>query len=183
MQRIANYEDEQLGRGDCSAKCLNFSATEKNRRRIAPKLANEREEGSGESDNEWARMRRSPERSHSQGTTHATSFTANYCLSLQRAAQNTNSNTITTASANQITNTNGHCENKWYNCRPLASQPKEDLKGKTRILFTSPYQGYSAYLIFVNFGTPPHLLKFCKSTPKSGQRSQHRSKRGRAHIT
>ena len=112
MQRIANYEDEQLGRGDCSAKCQNFSATEKNRRRIAPKLANEKEEASGESDNEWARMRRSPERSHSQGTTHATSFTANYCLSLQRAAQNTNSNTITTASANQITNTNVHCENK-----------------------------------------------------------------------
>ena len=27
MQRIANYEDEQLGRGDCSAKCQNFSAT------------------------------------------------------------------------------------------------------------------------------------------------------------
>ena len=76
MQRIANYEDEQLGRGDCSAKCQNFSATEKNRRRIAPKLANEKEEASGESDNEWARMRRSPERSHSQGTTHATSFTA-----------------------------------------------------------------------------------------------------------
>ena len=156
MQRISKYEDEQLGRGDCSAKCQNFSATEKNRRRIAPKLANEKEESSGESDNEWARMRRSPERSHSQGTTHATSFTANYCLSLQRAAQNTNSNTITTASANQITNTNVHCENKWYTCRPLATQPKEVFTGKTRILFTSPYQGYSEYLIFVNFGTPPH---------------------------
>ena len=146
MQRISKFEDEQLGRRDCSAKCQNFPATEKNHQRIAPKLANEKEEASGESDNEWARMRRSPERSHSQGTTHATSFTANYCLSLQRAAQNTNSNTITTASANQITNTNVHCENKWYNCRPLASQPKEDLKGKTRILFTSPYQAHTSYL-------------------------------------
>ena len=169
MQRISKYEDEQLGRGDCSAKCQNFSATEKNRRRIAPKLANEKEESSGESDNEWARMRRSPERSHSQGTTHATSFTANYCLSLQRAAQNTNSNTITTASANQITNTNVHCENKWYTCRPLATQPKEVFTGKNKNIVHVSLSRVQRIPHICQFWYTTPLLKLCKSTPRGGQ--------------